>query len=485
MLRDLNVHSNINSEELLPSILAVLEEKCLIDSLREHSDISLEALIPFLYESHYKAKDKVAVYAYIKNDAFMRTKRRWARTAVKNATDKKAANRELKAKKTYLAEFISKFGIQQFNVDFKVESLDIYMKQAADELLTWAESDDMLIHSYPYIAEKTPKQRKNAIQYDLLMIMGEFLTNDTAFFKPTVHQSPNFALNTSFFGLNPKAKLALSKENPEMEDQNFETSESKSYYKVEKRNKFSTNANVNMLVSSDFVKDLNKSVPDLDTKDFELFIEILGYRDANFRETRRIVFPLKKVVQHFYKSDSSKNYELAIQRLLKLSNYRLNEIDGENSRFEMKGLIQRIIIDDAIDKDNGEKIVTVFVTDNVFEDYMKQQVTNIHSDKVAELKGHFAYHLVFILQRERIVAHNMGEPNPVRRDLLSFRHAVRFNKRTKKENIQQFEQALDKIKERQFIIKDYYRSGDYYFFTFFPLSNLELEDVTLNQDNLQ
>lgn len=470
------------NEKLINSIRNVLEEKQLLEQLRQHSDIPIESLIAFLYESHYKNKDEAEVYRVLKKDTFIRTKRRWVKTAIKNVKSSKAPNKELRAKYTFLKDFIRKFGLPQFKREFEMDSLETYMDKAYTELEAWAESDEMPISSYPYFLEKTSRQHKTAIQTDLLVVIGEFLLSNTSFFKPTVYQSPNIAINTSFFGVSNRGKIQLAKESISAKDDEL-SDDNRSYYPAIQKKGITANPNVNIIVSSDFVNDLNKKVPDLDTKDFEMFIDVLNYRDSSFQASRRIQFPLNELVTQLYGNDGGKYYEMTTERLLKLANYRVTEATDDGEYF-VKGLFSSVKIQNDTKDKSGGKIVTAYVSEDVYDDYLRQQVVNIYSDKVKELKGHYAYHLVFVLQKERLQAHQAGEENPVRRKWLDFGYSVRFNRRSKKENLQEFEEAVSRIKEQQFLIQDYYRSGEYYFFTFFPLSPLELEDYSTSPNDL-
>lgn len=452
--------------------------------MQKYLDEPLDILIDSLFEANYKDKDKEVAYQTIKKDSFFRTKRRWVRVAIKNIDEPKAPNKELRAKHQFLQSYIEQFGIKQFQDEFKVESLSVYMKRATKELLDWAENDVLPICSYPYFDEKMARQHKSSIQIDLLMIIGEYLNSNTAFFKPTVYQSPHFAINTSFFGVSGRGKLDLG-DDTIVERDDGDPGIDVMYHPAVNSNNFGTKKNTNILVSTDFVKDLNKKAPDLNVKDFELFLDVLNYRDVNFQTNRRIQFPLKRLVQQIYGTDAGKNYEITTERLLKLANYRLTETTDDGEYF-VKGLFSSVkILNDPKDN-NGGKIVTAFVTEDVYDDYLKSRVVSIYSDKVEELKGDFAYHLVFVLQKERLLAHQSGEANPVARKWLDFRYSIRFNRRTKKENLAEFEKAVAQIQEQQFLIEKYHSHGEYYFFTFFPLSPLELEEYSpqINQQQL-
>ena len=475
-------HRNLNTERIISSVRGILEDRNLTTLFQRNSDVPLETLIQFLYESHYKGEEKESAFSEVKRESLFRIKRRWAKSAIKNMDSPSAAKKELKAKKAFLVEYIKQFGIKEFQKEFKVDSLSTYMERTTNELLEWAESEVLPIHSYPFFDEKTPRQHKMAIQGDLLMIIGNFLINDTSNSKPAVYQSPHLLVNTSWFGVSGRGKLEVEKDKITSAN-GGESGESESFHPTVQPNNFGTNPNVNVLVSTEFVNDLNKKVPDLDAKDFELFLDVLSYRDVNFQTNRRIQFPLKRLVNQIYGNDAGKYYEMTTERLLKLANYRLNEAT-EDGEYSVKGLFSSVkILNDPKDK-NGGKLVSAFVSEDIYDDYVRQKIVSIYSDKVEELKGSFAYHLVFVLQKERLLAHQSKEPNPVARKWLDFRYSIRFNRRTKKENLEEFETAVAQIKEQQFLIQDYYRSGEYYYFTFFPLSSLELEDFTPQNTDL-
>lgn len=481
----LDFSSDDKNKELVSSILDILKEKNLIDGLIMYSEEPLASLISFLYESHYMNKDEATVYQTVKRDIFVRTKRRWVRTAIKHLESNTGPNKELRAKKLFFEGYIKQFGLEQFRKEFSIESLDLYLKRKSQELLEWAENDTMPVHSYLFIHEKTKKQKRTAVEIDLLMIIGDFLVNKKKSFKLALHQSPFSAVNTSFFGISNRGKLDIHSKSVVIEEHEIVmgNDQQATYYETVPKNKFAQKQNVKMLVNSDFVTDLNKKVPDLDAKDFELFLDVLSFRDVNFQATRRINFALKDLVRRLYGSDNSKNYKATIERLLKLSNYRITEMNDEGEYY-VRSLFSSVKIQNDSKDMRAGKLVTAYVSEDVYDDYLRQQMVNIYSDKVKELKGYFAYHLAFVLQKERIMAHQANEPNPVKRKWLDFSYAIRFNRRTKKENLEELEKALTQIKELNFIIQDFYRSGDYLFFQFYPMASFELDDSTIDSKKL-
>jgi hypothetical protein len=123
----------------------------------------------------------------------------------------------------------------------------------------------------------------------------------------------------------------------------------------------------------EFVNDLHKKVPGLDTKDFELFQDIFNYRDVNFQETRRIQFPLKRLVSQVYGKDAEKYYEMMTERLKKLANYRVTLTNNEDEYF-VNSLFSSLKIKNDKKDEFGGKNVIAYVSEDVYDDYLHQQI---------------------------------------------------------------------------------------------------------------
>lgn len=123
----------------------------------------------------------------------------------------------------------------------------------------------------------------------------------------------------------------------------------------------------------EFVNDLHKKVPGLDTKDFELFQDIFNYKDINFQETRRIQFSLKRLVSQVYGNDAEKYYEMMTERLKKLANYRVTLTNNEGEYF-VNSLFSSLEIKNDKKDEFGGKNVIAYVSEDVYDDYLHQQV---------------------------------------------------------------------------------------------------------------
>lgn len=233
-------------------------------------------------------------------------------------------------------------------------------------------------------------------------------------------------------------------------------------------------ANLSVLVSNEFLAELDGKVPDLDARDFEAFNEILSYRDVTFQTSRKIVFPISKLVKKIYGNDSGKSYTLTTQRLVKLGYYRV-AVRNEEGDLSIFGLFSSVKISNASSVKRDTQI-TVTVSEEVYDDLLKQQIISIYGEQIERLKGTFAYHLSFVLQKERLNSYQLNEAMPAKRHWRQFTHSIRFNKSRKAENLKELETNLDRIKELDFIIQDWHRSGDYYFLYFHPLERWEHDD---------
>lgn len=463
-------------EELVEYMYQQLKESSLSKAVNEYLSPSpdfLKNLISSYYESEYRKEDVREKFRKVKKDSFNRTKRRWGKGALNNYELSKNPKKEILGELRWMNKYMEQYGKEEFQKNIQITSIDSFVQNRKEEIKDWMESPTKLLHTYPYFKEKSKNQRDGAIKTDILFLMGGILCSEEYKSSETIHQSPFSVVNSSFFGISSRGKISIENEVVENTDGVF--------YPVTPSKKFAMPPNTNLLVSKGFVDDLNKKVGDLVPGDFEMFIEILSMRDYDFQATRRITFPLGKLVKRTYDSDNSKNYKLTTERLLKLANFKLNQ-SNDQGEYEVKGLFSDLkIYNDAI----GGKMVSAYVSENVYDDYLRQQMINIYTDKVLELKGSFAYHLVFVLQKERLNAHRFEKTTSIKRNWMDFRYAIRYNRRTKKENIEELDNTLKAIEDQQFVIKSFRRSADTYFLEFHPLTERELKDsVIINQIEL-
>lgn len=459
---------------IISQAVTAIERHRMEEILHSVSIFEINNFINELYKEYYQFENLDAAYKKIRYHSFNKLKRRWVKAAIRNFQENRGPQKELRARYQMISTYYRLVGPKAFEKEFHVKTIDAYMNECIRELEEWAENPNLLIHTYPYWSQKTENQKKTSLKTDILMILWE-VAKGVELTQPTAHHSPTIAVETPFFGMSDRIKNQTDLLDEKLNEASLLNLDLQNYETVVPKYKQGIPDHLSVLVSKEFIQELNGKVPDLDSKDFEAFTEILSYRDMTFQTSRKIIFPLSKLVKKLYANDSGKSYDLTTQRLMKLGYYRVAG-HNEEGDFFIRGLFSSVTIKNATTLSESQVIVTV--SEEIYDDLLKQQIVSIYGEQIEQLKGSFAYHLAFVLQKERMTSIQTGEQQPVRRHWRQFTYSIRFNKVRKADNLKELEGNLDRIKEHDFILKNWYRSGDYYFFTFYPLESWELPGQT-------
>lgn len=463
--------SNGRSQQLIISqAVTAIQRHRMEEILHSVSIFDIQEFVTALYQENYQFENLEASYKKIRYHSFNKLKKRWVQAAIRNYEEGRGSKKELRARFEMITAYHHLVGPEAFLKEFHVKTIEGYMQQCILELKEWAENPNLLIHTYPYWSQKTVNQKKTSLKTDVLMILWE-VAKEVDLHQPTAHHSPTLAVDIPFFGMSDRIKNQTDMLDEKLNEASQLNLELQNYDTVIPKYKKGIPDHLSVLVSKEFIQELNGKVPDLDSKDFEAFTEILAYRDMTFQTSRKIIFPLSQLVKKLYANDSGKSYDLTTQRLMKLGYYRVAG-HNEDGDFFIRGLFSSVTIKNATTLAESQVIVTV--SEEIYDDLLKQQIVSIYGEQIEQLKGSFAYHLAFVLQKERMSSIQTGEQQPVRRHWRQFTYSIRFNKVRKADNLKELELNLDRIKEHDFILKEWHRSGDYYFFTFYPLESWEL-----------
>ncbi|WP_214762909.1 MULTISPECIES: hypothetical protein [unclassified Exiguobacterium] len=464
-------NSNSRSQQLIISqAVNSIKQHGMEDILHEAAIYDINGFVASLYQEHYALENIENAYKKIRYYSFMKLKRRWVKTAIRNYQEGRGYNKELRAQHDMISAYLKVAGPEGLYREFHVKSVEDYMQLCITKIQEWAEDPNRLLHTYPYWSQKTLNQKTSTLKTDVLMVLGE-VAKEIDLTQRVAHHSPTLAVDIPFFGMSDRIKNKTDHLDERLNDASQLNLDLLNYESVVPKYKEGVPHNLSVLVSKEFIQELNGKVPDLDSKDFEAFTEILSYRDISFQTSRKIIFPLVRLVEKLYANKSGKSYDLTTKRLMKLGYYRVAGHNDEGDFF-IRGLFSSVTIRNATTLADSQVVVTV--TEEVYDDLLKQQIVSIYGEQIEQLTGSFAYHLAFVLQKERMASIQSGEENPVRRHWRQFTYSIRFNKSRKSENLMELEANLDRIKEHEFILKDWHRSGDYYFFTFYPLESWEM-----------
>lgn len=467
--------SSVQHRQIVVSQAAkTLLENDVTEQLASTDIVDVEAYVDKLYEEYYEFQNEEDVYTKLRYYSFTKLKRRWVRAAVRNYLENKGPMKELRGLHKMYLEFWEIAGKEGFQRKFSSENIDSLMQDHISELEEWAENHNLLIHTYPHWGQKTKNQRTSTMRTDILMVIGE-VAKGLKQVQPRAHVATSTAITVPFFGIADRLKNSTEKFNQGDGMTNDLSLDLHEYSALIPKYKKGVPNNLSVLVSNEFLAELDGKVPDLDARDFEAFNEILSYRDLTFQTSRKIVFPISKLVKKIYGNDSGNSYKLTTQRLVKLGYYRI-ALRNEEGDLTIFGLFSSVKISNSSSVQLRDTQVTVTVSEEVYDDLLKQQIISIYGEQIERLKGTFAYHLSFVLQKERLNSFQINEATPAKRHWRQFTHSIRFNKSRKADNLKELETNLDRIKDLDFIIQDWHRSGDYYFLYFHPLERWELDD---------
>ncbi|VXB83591.1 conserved hypothetical protein [Exiguobacterium sp. 8H] len=464
--------NNRLKEVIVSQTVSAIRKNRMEDFLRNASVHNLTDFVATLYQNYYQFKNMDSSYKKIRYHSFNKLKRRWTNAAVRNYRENRGPKKELRAQFDMITTYYNLVGQEGLLKEFHVKTVEEYMQLCINELEEWAQNPNLLIHTYPYWSQKTDNQKKKSLKTDVLMLLWE-IANNVNINQPIAYHSPTIAVDTPFFGISDRMKNQTNLLDEKLGETSRLNLELRNYDTIIPKYKKGLPDHLSVLVSKEFIQELDGKVPDLDSKDFEAFTEILSYRDMSFQTSRQIIFPLSQLVNKLYANNSGKSYDLTTQRLMKLGYYRIAG-HNEEGDFFIRGLFSSVTIKNSTTLAESQVIVTL--SEEIYDDLLKQQIVSIYGKQIEQLKGSFAYHLAFVLQKERMSSIQAGEQQPIRRHWRQFTYSIRFNKVRKADNLKELEVNLDRIKKHDFILKDWYRSGDYYFFHFYPLESWELPE---------
>ncbi len=240
--------------------------------------------------------------------------------------------------------------------------------------------------THPYVSILVSKNRQSkttTLKTDVLMILGE-VAKEIDSTKRAAHHSPTLAVDIPFFGISDRIKNKTEQLDEKLNEASQLNLELLNYDSVVPKYKDGVPQNLSVLVSKEFIQELNGKVPDPDAKDFEAFTEILSYRDISFQTSRKIIFPLVQLVEKLYANKSGKSYDLTTKRLMKLGYYRVAG-HNEEGDFFIRGLFSSVTIKNATTLADSQVIVTV--AEEVYDDLLKQQIVSIYGEQIEQLKG--------------------------------------------------------------------------------------------------
>ncbi|MFL0475494.1 hypothetical protein ACH0CI_26270 [Priestia sp. 179-F W1.4 NHS] len=448
---------------LMRAVIDEVSKLRLLLVFNEYMECDLESTVMDLYKEHYKDKDVQETIRILKKDFLNRTKRRWLNAAVRDYKEKKSTkNKELLGEYNSLISYYKTNGKELFSQQFgDLNSPEVVIKQRIQVLKDWCNEEESLLTDYPYIHQKTNKQIKKAINTDISIIIGlTILSPSLRNIDQCIIESPLSTVENPFFS-NSRAKLHI--ENPllEMEGKEYFSS----VYNLE------DGTNYELLIEKDYAEEGTK-ISDLDRFDYKVFLEIMSQRDELFATQKIINVHIGDLVKSLYQTASASNYRAIEDRIIKMKHYSMTKV--EHNKKVAYGIFDYV---DITTNPNGTRFAEIHVNEVIYRDYIQRQTVRIYKNKVEKLSLDASYHLLFVMQKDRLICYETKSPYNVTRDYLYFATKIRFRKRHKKENLIEIEKALDELVKQKLVVESYQRYGKNFLINFIPLEEEEIRDL--------
>ncbi|MCP8967384.1 hypothetical protein [Ectobacillus ponti] len=424
----------------------------------------LESIILSLYALHYQDHDVKEILRLLKKDSFNRTKRRWLQNAVKDYEAKnKKKGKELLGEYLLLRSYFERNGAELFRQQFDgALSPEEVIYKRIQFLTGWSNDESAYLSEYLYLQQKTKTQIEKAVQIDITLIIGTVLT-DTTLQSPEdiIIESPFSTVENPFFA-NTRGKVTLADPLLKREGKEYFLS---SYNAGE-------GANYELLVEKEYAEGNGNKVSDLDRLDYKIFLEVMSKRDELFATQKIINIKIGDVVKNLYKTDSARNYKTVEERIVKMKHYSMTKTEG--SKRTSYGIFDFV---EVTTNPNGTRVAEIHVNEVIYRDYLQRQTIRMYRNKVEKLSLDSSYHLLFVMQKERLICYETKSPYTVSRDYLYFSTKIRFRKRRKQENLQEIEEALDELVKQNIVVQSYRRVGQVFQITFIPIDEEEVRNL--------
>lgn len=450
-------------DELAPFIERISNSP-LMPVIEDYIDKNVKNLILSIYEDVYQEKDIKETWIFLKRDSFNRTKRRWAGNAIRDyETKDNKQKKELYGEYLLLCTYFDTYGTKRFQEKFEgFLTPEDYIQVQIERLREWSEDDGKLLTEYPYLSNKTKTQISKAIRIDLSMLLGEWLVTGGKSVNQII-ESPFSTVENPFFS-NRRGALKLDNELLVQGQKEYLLSS----YKV------NDEADYLLMVEKEYAADNSHRVNDLDQTDYKIFLEVMSYRDSLFATQKVITVKLGDIVRNIYSSDGKNNYKSLEERLAKMKAYSMTKVlqNGTKTTF---GIFDTIEYPPELT--GGIRTANIYVNEMIYREYIQRQTVRIYKTKLEKLTTDSARHLIFILQKERLICYETNATYTVSRDYLYFATRVRFKKRRKSDNLKEIQEALDDLIQQSIVVKSYKRTRDMFQIEFFPIDEQEVKDI--------
>jgi|HigsolmetaAR206D_1030411.scaffolds.fasta_scaffold00003_86 hypothetical protein len=453
------------------------------------------------YNEHFNGKDVNESFSLVRRRKWRRKKKLWYERAVegfkyyqKTGEIKRGIYRHLVNDYLFLKQVWDK-NPSYFSKTFKFANVDAAIQDRMEMLRKWCESDESYLVHYLYFSDFSPQSRTKALMVDMAIIQGKWLLEHEEVINHAklengelwveepektepqegamvISQAPYTAMQYPMIGVSNRRRYQIDKENViEMDDQTL--------VQLKPHSNFEISGDYQLFLNLRAKQIQETHVRTLDSRDWVIFLEICNRRDINFQRNRWIKVYLADLVESVYQSDSGWAYQDLIERLFRMRDFTVVQRNGD------KIGIRSFFTDLVFNKDlDGREYVIAYVGPLIFNNIIKEEMIYVYGKETEELKitNPLAHHLSFVVQKIRMLSHPV-DPKDYNKDIQfdltwdDLTVSLRMNKKTKRENLDDIEQALSDIKKKRFLVKDFKRYNKGFKVVCYPLKDYELQDM--------
>lgn len=453
---------------LLDKFIIIIEDTMLREMFVKNASLTIKDSLLALREKHLHGTEWKDSWKYFYSDIHSRKKERW----------KSKAFRDLKQKKLKNAKELFRL-YEEYSEVYSEDEVERKLIEPKKDVLNWAELPNSYLHQYPFFEEKTPNARSKALEDDLALTFLSFLKNewdeDSRSKGKEVTEIPydNQLVYSNYVHRKPmEFDGVIEQDGEETPYKDVGLTESPLRIMVEN----SPEAN-NMAKSFD----LDLDIYDLDQIDRDIMTAVLEHRKENFAIDKTIEVRLGDLVRDVFESDGKKNYDSVLSRLIKLQRIRFTHITPEEvngvitgnvrSREHM-GFIEYI---NEITTEQGEVYLSIVINQGIHKRFINNQTLKIYREQIYLLDSSYRS-MLYYMQKERIKSYRLGKTQ-IDLTLTNFMSNIQFRYSSKRKIREEIMEALDKIIEKNIIVRDYSAGNDIFSIEFEPINQQEVRDI--------
>jgi len=196
----------------------------------------------------------------------------------------------------------------------------------------------------------------------------------------------------------------------------------------------------------------------LDQRDAEIVNFIYNKIEPQFYTDRSVTVDIRELVLKIHKTASSYSYKDVEDRLLRLTNYKIDGIvkneDGKSeNKFSIVFFPSVKIINDP---ETNKKISIIRFNEDLYEAFLKRQTVKVASSQYNVLNDPLSRLILFPLQKERLSLWGKGDKSlemPLTIDF--FERRVRFRSKSRSVNFELIKKALTCMQNGDSILKQF------------------------------